>query len=357
MTMRIYTPGRDDSVILDLRARVWGADHPHTSPAFYKWLFQDTPSGPGTGVLDEKDGAALGFAGMTNRLARMGDQDVKIAHGLDFMVDPGLGGMLSGRVGVRVLNRHAKLADEISADVNLNYPNDNSLRMLTSSRVSYDHIFSPDLFVCPLGAPRVRDRGALAAPGIKLAGVAGGSYAALRGLGAGRGISVSRIETFDDRFDDHWERLCADGKLRFNRDRATLDWRYSAHPIYSYTKLIATRGEELLGYVILSKRDFAGLDALLVCDLGVAGNDARVAAALLAEAKQEAKAQKTRLLVSQAIDPSALSPLLRSAGFLKVPPRFNPKCFRMIAMAHTTPGQSAMTASHWAFGWGDMDVV
>lgn len=357
MTMHIYKPGQDDAAILDLRGRVWGTDHPHTNAAFYKWLFQDTPAGPGIGVFEEKDGVAIAFAGVANRKARMGDQHINIAHGLDFMVDPALRGMLSGRIAVRILNRHAKLACEIGADVNLNYPNDMSHRMLTSNKVKYAPVFAPNLFVSPLGAPQVEDRNALVSLGIKLAGVAGSAYSALRSLGAARGITVEEVETFDERFDDHWERLCADGKLRFYRDRATLNWRYIGHPIYSYKKLVATNGDQILGYVVLSKRRISGLDAMLVCDICVAQNDRKIAAALLAAAKDQAKAKGNRLLVSQAVDPSTLASDLRGAGFFKIPERFNPKSFRMIAIACTTHGKEALTPSHWAFGWGDMDVV
>ena len=351
MSERVYVPGQDDELLLALRADVWGADHPHTCAAFYKWLFQDTPGRAGSGFVYLREGEAIGFAGIAARQARMGDARLSIAHGLDFMVSPNLTGVLSGRVGVKVLNRHARLGGELGNDLTLNYPNDNSHRMLISKQVRYAPVFSPTLFVRTLGPVSFPDAGLAKALGGSAAGIAAALYGTVRSAGAARGIDVAEIEEFDARFDAHWERLCQDGMLRFQRDAETLNWRYD------YTIFAAQAADGILGYVVVSEREVSGTQALLICDLAVAGDDGAVGAALLAKVAAHARAQGLALIATQALPGTSLQTMLAKAGYLAVPDRLNPKPFRMIAMAYTEAGKPALDPANWAFTWGDMDVV
>ncbi|WP_322867285.1 hypothetical protein U5922_014535 [Aquicoccus sp. G2-2] len=354
MADRVFVPGQDDAAVLDLRARVWGADHPHNDPAFFKWLFRDSPSGSGTGIVFEKDGRLIGFAGICARDAEMGDQMIRISHGLDFMVDPAVSGVLSGRVGVKVLQRHVEEASEKGFDVNLNYPNANSHRMLLSKRVKYDPVFTPDLFIRPLAS-------AFRGPGLSVARRAalgaGAIYARLRSIGIKSSAAIFEIDTFDSRFDALWPRIKADGLLRFRRDAATLTWRFRQNPIYRYRILAAARNGRLDGFIVTSRREIFGLPTELICDLAVA-NDARgTATELIHAATKRAQRDGNALLGAQANIFDQVCTSLARCGFIRVPQRFNPKPFRMIATANTENGKLAMQGNNWAFAWGDMDVV
>ncbi|RKF14746.1 hypothetical protein D6850_07655 [Roseovarius spongiae] len=356
MADRVFVPGEDDAAVLGLRARVWGADHPHTDPAYFKWLFRDSPAGTGTGVIYEKDGATIGFAGICAREAVMDGRRFRIAHGLDFMVDPDVSGVLSGRAGVRILQRHVQEAEKQGFDANLNYPNDNSHRMLVSKRVRYEPVLAPALYIRPIspwrgtadGAPSLARRVAL---------TAAAGYGRLRGIGISREAGIAEIDRCDERFDALWSRLCADGRLRFCRDARTLDWRYRQNPVYRYRILAAERDGALDGYIVTSKREIMDTSAELVCDLAVAHDAPGTAARLLRAAAGRARRDGVALLATQALSAGPTAAALRRTGFLRVPERLNPKPFRMIATAYTDAGKDALIGGNWSFAWGDMDVV
>lgn len=357
MAHRIYEIGKDEAAVLDLRAKVWGVDHPHTSAAFYKWLFEDTPDGAGSGIVVEHNGRIIGFAGLANRRAQIGEALVKVSHGLDFMVDPALSGMLAGRTGIRIIKEHTALTREMGFDLTLNYPNDNSYRMLVANPVKFTPVFVPDLFVCALRPVSIKEGGLAKRMAFGVASGIGALYGAGRSLGTGRKIDIEPVTFFDERFDDHWNEMVKDGQLRFFRDAKTLTWRYSKNPLYSYHIISAVQGGRIIGYAVASKRELFGIETLLICDLAVANHDPRTEGALLDGIKQIAKGQGAGLVLTQALRDSQLAGCLGRGGFVIVPPRFNPKTFRMVNIANTDLGKRANDPAAWAFSWGDMDVI
>jgi hypothetical protein len=68
---------------------------------------------------------------------------------------------------------------------------------------------------------------------------------------------VSRIDTFDERFDELWSR---NGGFDFVSDRscAYLNWRYADKRGGEYTVFAATSGDDVLGYVALLQNEGRG---------------------------------------------------------------------------------------------------
>ena len=89
MEYRSYIPGDDDEAVLDLRAAVWGAEHPHNNPRFLHWLLADNPAGSGSGILMEDRGKLLGFAAILPRCVEIGGVVRTAAQCVDYMVHPG----------------------------------------------------------------------------------------------------------------------------------------------------------------------------------------------------------------------------------------------------------------------------
>jgi len=360
MSERVFIPGEDDEAVLLLRAKVWGADHRFTNAAYYKWLFHDTPDGPGAGIVSEKDGKVIGFAGLSHRKGQSGNNPIRIAHGLDFMVDPGLPGMLSGRVAIRVVHAHLKLVVARGFDCSLNYPNNNSHRMLVSKRAQFETVFEPDLYVRPLSAIRLSpdetpNAGKRAA--VRLGAAFGAAYSGIRSIGASRDMQIDILDGFDERFDRLWPRLQADGKLRFTRDARTLNWRYFDHPVASYKVFAAIRNGDVEGYIVTCAREILGADARLICDFMVAGQQRDVQEALLSTAIDAARREGAELVATQMISHDGAMPALKRLGFVRVPARFNPKAFRMAAVRCSEKDDVIMQGANWSFRWGDMDVV
>lgn len=359
MTIDVFDPSSEDLTkdVLALRAKVWGGDHPHTSPAFFKWLFQDSPDGAGGGIVSHHKGALVGFAGFANRSARMGTKRIRIGHGLDFMVDPELRGVLSGRVGVKVLSAHADLIKRRNFDLNMNYPNDNSHRMLVSKRVQYASVFAPSLYIRPFWQQSGRGQDAksrIMNMGLGAVSIYSNVCVLKRGKPA---VSVEQGTVFSQEFNEMWERLCADQQLRFTRDAKTLSWRYSDHPIYDYIVFSALVGGVPEGYIVISPRQVMGRSTYLICDFNVIDNNRDISAALLSAVVEEGKKKQAHMIAAQGLSGSAFADAMLRTGFVKVPDRINPKAFRMIAKVETESGKIGLEAKNWSFRWGDMDVV
>jgi len=191
----------------------------------------------------------------------------------------------------------------------------------------------------------------------RIAGTIGSLYATIRSIGAGRSAEIETVTDFDNRFDDHWERLVKDNKLRFVRDARTLRWRYSEHPLHQYSTLVALKAGEIVGFVVVSQRYLFDTDALLICDLCAVEGDRNTETALLDAVQSMAKERGASVIAAQALRASTTALSLGRMGFIRVPQRVNPKPFRMVATTYTDLGTKALEPDRWAFSWGDMDVV
>lgn len=361
MNERPFIPGDDDEAVLGLRQRVWGADHPHNNPAYYNWLFRQSPSGIGSGIVAVHDEVIVGFAGICNRTVCQGDKEIRLCHGLDFMVDPAVSGTLSGRIAVKTLNRHVDLAKDQGYDLNINFPNERSRRMIVSNRVKYAEVMQPALMVLPLSSftasPESGD-----SPFKRLFMTIGGRalslYSAARRAVHGSGkFSIDQIDGFDASFDGFWDALKSDNRLRFKRDRANLQWRFSAHPLHRYTIFRARKDGVLVGFLVMASRELMGMPASIIADLSVLAHFGGAAVDLASAAARAAKAAGSMLLATQAVPGSPESATFLKSGFLRVPSRFNPKPFMMVAHAYTDAAGPALRKENWAFSWSDMDVV
>jgi hypothetical protein len=192
---------------------------------------------------------------------------------------------------------------------------------------------------------------------MSLGGKATSLYSSLRALGAGKGIEIEEINSFDNCFDEFWKHLQTDGHLRFVRDAKTLNWRYVNHPLYSYRMFVALKDEKVIGYIVISPRDVMGTEAYLICDLCVVDGQKKVYEGLLCKAISEARKNKKSALVGQYLPDDQRRKSLSRCGFIGLPSKFNPKQFRMVAMSFNDQGSAVLAADNWSFNWGDMDVV
>lgn len=81
-----------------------------------------------------------------------------------------------------------------------------------------------------------------------------------------KGITVTQIETFDERVDLLWKRVRQDHPVIIVRDRSYLNWRFSARPDAQYTILSAMKGDALIGYLILRLCERAGIQCGYLVD-------------------------------------------------------------------------------------------
>jgi hypothetical protein len=354
--------GQCDGEVLALRAGVWGADHPHTRSDFLDWLFGDgNPAGRGTGIVLWRAGRAVGFAGLCPRLGRVEGRDVVIAHGLDYMVERGLGAAGSGRYALRVATEWAELARAKGFAFGINFPNENSRRLLTSARLGWREVLSPRLMIRPLrGGGTGSGPGAAAKRlGMALGASVLGAAARLRGRTADGAARPLRPGDAADAaaLDALWLRRRDDMAAGLVRDAAALRWRYEQHPIRHYRLLGWEEARGLSALIVTTRRELEGIPSVLIVDALIDGCSLAAAVALVAAAVREAAAAGACLAAAEACPGTALHRALAGAGFVTVPRRFDPKPFTLVALPLAAGTEAALSPGAWSFAWGDMDVV
>jgi hypothetical protein len=86
-------------------------------------------------------------------------------------------------------------------------------------------------------------------------------------------LKLSRITSFDDRFDTFWERLSPHYRLIVRRDREFLNWRYADTRAGNFCVICAEDEDQLVGYIVLrvNRQDVdypIGYVADLLCEPG-----------------------------------------------------------------------------------------
>ena len=79
--------------------------------------------------------------------------------------------------------------------------------------------------------------------------------------------SIEEIESFDERFDELWERVGADFPRTLARSSAYLEWRYRKHPTQDYKVFAFADKGDLKGFIVLRAKKDEDITRGLVIDL------------------------------------------------------------------------------------------
>ena len=359
MEYRPYIPGHDDEAVLDLRAAVWGAEHPHNNPKFLRWLLAENPAGAGSGILMEDRGKLLGFAAILPRRVEIGGVVRTAAQCVDYMVDPGA----RATAGTfRIMAEWQRLARGLGFEFGIGFPNANSYRVVTSRKLGWNDACRPDLMLRPFSGVAPSRSVAPKVPHglIRLVTGVAGKVCTMRAAWALHARPEGRpfqIDRFDVRFDRLWQQTLAGLGSGIRRDATYLNWRYVHHPAYTYLRVGWESDGELLGYAIATVREVQGMRCVLLVDLAARVAARNVAEALLEQIALYGIGQGSELLLALAIDRSPAKTALQRAGLVTIPRRINPKPFVMTAHDLGSGCDLGTITSHWQFTWGDMDVV
>lgn len=202
-------------------------------------------------ILLLKDGERL--AGMYGRLfyrVAIDGQQYWAHHGCDLALHPAYRG--------RGLTTRLTDHDKVESEIHFSWQNEASYRAFQRDRTA-GVPFTP--LVRPLDLSHALRT--LLGNGRSVRAIA----SVMRGMAARRlmsrrhvssDLAVTRIDSFDERFDRLWQRVCRDYSVIVIRDRGYLEWRFKQRPDASYTILAATRGAELIGYMVTRQVERAG---------------------------------------------------------------------------------------------------
>jgi hypothetical protein len=99
------------------------------------------------------------------------------------------------------------------------------------------------------------------------------------------GVAVFQTESFDDRMDNLWHRCAPEHPVIGVRDRNYLSWRFDARPDASYARLLATRGANVIGYLVFRVAEQEGVRWGYLVDFLVEANDRTVFEMMLHDAE------------------------------------------------------------------------
>ena len=355
MTIRDFSSGQDEGLLLGLRRAVWGDDHRHNDAEFFSWMFQRNPDGVGGGVIIEQDDKALGFAGLATRQLVCQDRQVAVAMGMDYMIHPE---HRNGFAASRLVNSWLKSVTG-RYEFALCFPNNNSYKILTGKKLGWQPVCELMMLARPIGTVS-KAPGKLAkipkwvlAPAFRAASLLCTLRAAVSSGRKPAGWAVE-ITHFDQRFDALWQ--AADIRMGTVRNAAHLNWRYAEHPLYTYKIFAWVDGERVLGYVVITEREVFDIPAILMVDALSNPAVPGVIEALIDAVTEYAIDSGVRMLSTQAIRGSRLSAALQRAGMIAVPKRVAPKTFTLTAHGLGRP-LPAFDVGAWHLTWGDMDVI
>jgi len=245
----------------------------------WDWKYESNPFNPEGGpyVMLLKDGERL--AGMYGRLffrVIVDGEPHWAHHGCDLALHPAYRG--------RGLTTRLTDYDKVESEIHFSWQNEASYRALQRDRtagVPFTALVRP-LDVSHALRTVLGDGRSVRAIASVMRGMAGRRRIRHRRISSD--VAVTRIDSFDERFDRLWQRASRDYPVIVIRNRSYLEWRFKQRPDASYTILAATRGAELIGYMITRQVERAGEPWGYLVDFLVQDQDRSIFAVLVEEA-------------------------------------------------------------------------
>ena len=128
------------------------------------------------------------------------------------------------------------------------------------------------------------------------------------------GVTITPGATFDQRFDALWKRVCQDYPVMVVRDQPYLNWRFVCRPDAKYTLLMATKGPDLVGYLVLRLAERGGLRWGYLVDFLVENRSSSLLALLVEKAVESLRKQRVAIISCLATTPFCRRTLYRQ-GF------------------------------------------
>lgn len=178
-----------------------------------------------------------------------------------------------------------------------------------------------------------------------------------RGLGSQR-LRCERVTLAPDDLDEVFEEFARDcGALMIRRTAAYWNWRYGTKPNAPYCSHVTYDGNRLMGAVVTTVQQYAGLSVGVIIDLVTRGRAAG-ARQLLQCAEDELRSRGVGLITCLSSSPM-LQRALRDEGYWCPNPALFPKQFHYIYRPTDVPGlpRQPTQLTDWYLTFGDWDNI
>ena len=345
VTVRLGGPDDDEAIAALLASGNPG--NPKADLDVLRWQYRSEVYGPTLTVVAEDDGEIVGHYSAITLPVHVDGREVTALRGVDIVT-----AVSHRRRGVfrRVAEHLRDAARDIGAEVLISTPNDQSIGTLSS--LGWVHVGDPRVMVI------VTDGRALAARAPGLMPVPLG-VAATKLLGA----RVSRRQsdgvtdvsgTVPDDLPEDLSKLSpfvvpANGVRHGHR---WWEWRYRDHPHHPYRFVTFRRQGHLAGVGVVSIRDDEVGPVLQLLD--VFAEDSHAVRSVTYAATRLARDLDLGAVVAAALAGSELHHLMKAAGFVTIPRRWQPRPIHVAAI-DLSGGHQELASRTWAFSLGDQD--
>ena len=167
--------------------------------------------------------------------------------------------------------------------------------------------------------------------------------------------TVARLEGFDERCDDLWERSRRDDLAMLLRNRRYLQWRYTDRPDAKYSLIGVERGSELLGVLVARITTRDGMLWGSLVDFLIAKEDAEGVFAMLIQAALDEFRRNGAVAVICYASQTSCRRILRNNGFVGVPQR-DPTHFSLKVHPQHSNLEHFAQSRRWYITMGDGDL-
>ena len=163
--------------------------------------------------------------------------------------------------------------------------------------------------------------------------------------------AVRKVDHFDPRFTELWQRVAPRFALAVRRDAAYLEWKFVERQHIGYSILALDRGGQIHGYVVFRHTDEARARVTSVVDLLADPDDTPTIATLLRSVERDARqagSDKIRTFIMNA----AFGRAFRKQGYFRVA-----STVQLVAKINAVPVGPGFYAdtSRWHVTFGDSD--
>ena len=283
---------------------------------WWKWMFTENPAGAAKIWVADHNGKIAGQYPFVITDMKVGDKVLKTAQNIELMTHPDY-----RRQGMFVKLERTALKGVEKNDIHIAYGFPNA--------AAYPGHLKSDWFdVCPyqIGFKSFNLKKILNAYSDnkisnKFVEIFGNLVFKLfyRGKKASivKGVKISKINSFDNRFDDFWKTVSNEYQIITVRNKDYLNWRYVKVPDISYTIFAAEENNKICGYIVLRCVDEdKNLKSGSIFDILVSSDRPEIASLLISKAIDFFKKENVDYIICFMIANKKLRKIFRKSGFM-----------------------------------------
>lgn len=282
---------------------------------WWYWMYKHNPAGMSKIWVAEHDSKIVGQYPLILVNLKVGDDVVKASQNIDLMTHPdyryqGIFSKLAGKA----LSEAAR----IGINVTIGFPNDMAYPghiksgwfNIGTMQVMYNILNWRNVVKLKIGNRFLQ---LIAATGASL--VFNRIFFRAQKRSAVEGLSINELVSFDERFNEFWNRIRNQSHIMVERSEHYLNWRYST-PNVNYSIIVAEKDSKISGYLVLRGRTEKDVKVIRIVDL--VADSAEVMHCLVSRAVENCRQNKVDLINYSFIANRTYPQILKRNGFIPV---------------------------------------